>query len=135
MDFAPSAVLAEVADLPGYTDWHGMVRKVEPDGDGWQVDVGGRVGPFTKTKRVRLVRAADDAPGHVRFVRAERDRDDFGRWELAATVDPAEGDGPCTLHLRLLYDGSSPLAGLLEPVLRAETDKSAARLRTRLASH
>ena len=134
IDAAPSAVLAEVGNLPGYPGWHGMVHRVEPDGDGWLVDLGGRVGPFKKTKRVRMVRAPDTVPGHVRFVRAEMDRTDHGGWELEATVEPATGEGPCTLHFRLLYDGSSPLVGLLEPVLRSETQRSGERLRRRLAN-
>lgn len=138
LDARPEAVLAEVSDLPGYCEWHGMVKRVEPDGDGWLVDLGARLGPFTRTKRVRFVRADGGdgeprEPGRVRFVRAERDRVDYGGWEMDAVVAPATGDGPCTLTFRLRYDGSSPLTGLLEPLLRAETDRSADRLRQRLA--
>ena len=48
-------------------------------------------------------------------------------------VDPATGEGPCTLRFRLHYDGSSPLASMLEPFLRAEVHRSADRLRQRLA--
>lgn len=134
MNAAPAAVLAEIEDLPGYPDWHGMVHAVEPDGDGWLVDLKGRLGPFTKTKRVRLVRVESTVPGQVRFVRKELDRTDYGGWELQGTVEPATGDGPCTLRFRLLYDGSSPLTSMLEPVLRAETHRSADRLRQRLAA-
>lgn len=134
-DAAPSAVLAEVGNLPGYPEWHGMVKRVEPDGDGWLVDLGGKIGPFTRTKRVRMVRAAaeEERPGQVRFVRNERERDDHGGWELDCVVDPATGEGPCTLRFRMLYDGSSPLIGMLEPLLRAEVDKSSDRLRRRVA--
>ena len=136
MDAAPSAVLAEMADLSGYAEWHGMVKRVELDGDGWLVDLGGRLGPFTRTKRVRMVRAPheEESAGQVRFVRHERDRHDHGAWELQCVVDPAAGKGPCTLRFRMLYDGSSPLIGMLEPLLRAEVDKSADRLRRRLAA-
>jgi len=135
LDAAPSAVLAEVADLPSYPAWHGMVKRVQADGDGWLVDLGARLGPFTRTKRVRMVRAEDDAsdPGQVRFVRAEQDRADYGDWEMLAIVDPATGDGPCTLRFRLRAEGSSKLIGMLEPLLRAETEKSADRLRRHLA--
>lgn len=133
LDAAPAAVLAEVTDIDGYPAWHGMVKKVVPDGDGWLVDVGARIGPFNKSKRVRLVRAEDEEPGQVRFVRDEKDGKEHGGWELEGVVDPATGDGPCTLTFRLLYDGSSPLMGLLEPLLKAEVAKSADRLRSRLA--
>jgi len=135
IDAAPAAVLAEVADLPGYPSWHGMVKKVEPDGEGWLVDLVGKVGPFSRSKQVRLVRAdeGDEAPGEVRFVRVERDREDHSRWELVAAVDPPAGEGPCMLRFNLRYDGSSPLAGMLEPLIRAEVHRSADRLRQRLA--
>lgn len=136
MEAAPSAVLAEVADLPGYPEWHGMVKRVEPDGDGWLVDLGAKLGPFTRTKRVRMVRAAseDEGPGEVRFIRREREREDHGGWELECVVDPAVGEGPCTLRFRMRYDGSSSLIGMLEPMLRAEVEKSSDRLRRRLAA-
>jgi len=135
LDASPTAVLAEVADLPGYPVWHGMVKRVEADGDGWLVDLGARLGPFTRTKRVRMVRSDDGAggAGQVRFVRAELDREDYGQWEMLAIVDPATGEGPCTLRFRLRAEGSSPLIGMLEPLLRAETEKSADRLRRHLA--
>jgi len=135
LDAAPATVLAEVADLTGYPAWHGMVKRVEADGDGWLVDLGARLGPFTRTKRVRMVRADDKASGagEVRFVRAELDRKDYGQWEMVAIVEPATGEGPCTLRFRLRAEGSSPLIGMLEPLLRAETEKSAERLRRRLA--
>ena len=137
MEAPPAAVLAEVADLPSYPTWHGMVKKVVPDGDGWLIDLGVRMGPFTKTKRVRMVRAEDEsgsAPGLVRFTRRERDRTDHGQWELEGIVEPAAGEGPCTLRFRLRYDGSSPLAGMLEPLLKSEIERSAERLRSRLAA-
>lgn len=136
MDASPAAVLAEVSALPGYPAWHGMVKGVEPDGDGWLVDLGARLGPFTRTKRVRMVRADQDAEksGQVRFVRRERDGEDHGGWELECAVEPATGGGPCLLRFRMLYEGSSPLVGLLEPMLRAEVEKSGGRLRRRLAA-
>lgn len=134
IDAPPAAVMAEIEDLSSYPEWHGMVNKVEPDGDGWLVDLGARVGPFTKSKRVRLERAPAEAgaPGQVRFVRAEQDGKDHGHWELEGTVEPATGAGPCMLRFRLAYDGTSPLASMLEPFLKAETHRSADRLRARL---
>lgn len=138
MDAAPAAVLAEVSDLPGYPAWHGMVKAVEPDGDGWLVDLEAKVGPFKQSTRVRLVRAEADegaggARGQVRFVRAELDGKEHSRWELEGIVDPATGEGPCTLTFRVASDKSSPLIGMAEPILRAEVERSAVRLRQRLA--
>lgn len=136
MGAPPAAVLAEVADLPSYPEWHGMVHGVKADGDGWLVDLGAKVGPFTKSMRVRMVRAEGDGdhPGRVRFVRAETDGKEHSHWQLEGEVDPPTGEGPCTLHFRLRYDGTSPLVGLIEPRLRSEVEKSAERLRQRLAA-
>lgn len=134
MDAPPAAVLAEVTNLLTYPEWHGMVHRVEPDGEGWLVDLGGKVGPFSQSKRVRLVRATDAQPGTVRFVRSETDGEDHSGWVLEAMVDPPAGAAPCMLTFRLHYDGSSPLIGMVQQVLRAEVERSAHRLRQRLAA-
>lgn len=130
LSVSPNAVLVEVSDLAGYPAWHGMVKRVEADGDGWLVDLGGKIGPFSHTKRVRLVQVPPEetVPGLVRFVRAEGDGQEHGQWELEAQVSPVTGAGPCTLSFRLVYDSSSPLSGLLELLLRAEVKRSAERL-------
>jgi hypothetical protein len=136
MDAAPSAVLAEVSHLPGYPAWHGMVKAVEPDGDGWLVDLEAKVGPFKQASRVRLVRADvedGEGSGRARFVRAELDGEEHSQWELEATVDPVSGEGPCTLTFRVASDKSSPLIGMVEPILRSEVERSAHRLRQLLA--
>lgn len=136
MDAAPAAVLAEVSHLPGYPAWHGMVKAVEPDGDGWLVDLEAKVGPIRQSTRVRLVRAAAEAGeggGRVRFVRAELDGKEHSCWELEGIVDPVTGEGPCMLTFRVASDKSSPLIGMVEQILRSEVERSAQRLRQLVA--
>lgn len=124
----PARVLAEVADLATYPHWLGIVHRVAPDGDGWSVDIGARLGPFKKTKRVRMVRTVHD-DAHVRFERAELDGREHSPWVLSAEVRPA---GASTeLAMRLHYGGSAWLPGL-DLVLAQEVRRAGSRLEARL---
>ena len=124
---AAAAARGAVADLTTYPSWLTIVRRVGPDGDGWLVDVGAKVGPLTRTKRVRMVR-----DGELAFTRQERDgRDDHGRWDLVAAVEEV-GPASTRLVVTLAYAGSSPLVSLLEPLLRAEAARAIGRLEHRL---
>ena len=135
---AAGEVRAAVADLAGYPRWLGVVLDVEPDGDGWLVDVGAKVGPLRRAKRVRMVRVEAPAPAGggdaVRFERRELDGADHSPWVLEATVRPAaeaaaeSGAATTALEVRLHYGGGSPLMALVEPVLRAEAARAPGRL-------
>lgn len=125
---APWRTLAEVADLATYPHWLGIVQRVVPDGDGWAVDIGARLGPFKKAKRVRMVRTVHDE-AHVRFDRAELDGTAHSPWVLSAEVQPA-GAGT-ELTVRLHYGGSAWLPGL-DLVLAQEVRRAGSRLEARL---
>ncbi len=151
---------AELEDLRGCSGWLGFVRRVEPDGDGWFVDVGARLGLLVSTKRVRMVRTVHDPPSHLRFERIERDGRVHSPWVLDATVTAPEvpggdrvdtgnvatgnvetvdsgdtarsaGDANCRVVL-VLHHGGSSLAALLGPVLRAEGARALPALRARI---
>ena len=128
-----TAVWDEVADLAAYPSWLGIVFRVEEDGDGWLVDLGARLGPLKRAKRVRMERVVADRPATVRFEREERDGQDHSPWVLEAQVAEGDEDGHSTLSMRLSYGGSSPLVALLEPALRLEVNRAVPRLRKRLA--
>lgn len=125
---APSRALAEVADLATYPHWLGIVQRAVPDGEGWAVDIGARLGPFKKAKRVRMVRTVHDE-AHVRFDRAELDGKAHSPWVLSAEVQPA-GAGT-ELTVRLHYGGSAWLPGL-DLVLAQEVRRAGSRLEARL---
>jgi hypothetical protein len=106
-----------VVDLGRYPRW----LEIEGDEPAWKVDLRGRLGPFARSKRLRMVRTVDDAPTHVVFERRERDGRSHSPWLLEATVAPVDSSGSSTLTMHLHYGG-----GLWGPVLeRMLTDEIA----------
>ena len=105
------AVWAVVSDLSTYPRWLDIVPRAVPADDGsWTIDLRGRLGPFARTKRLRMVRTSTDEPALVVFEREERDGRDHSPWVLRASLEPA-GTGT-RLTMRLHYGGS-----LFGPVL------------------
>lgn len=129
----PATLFSWVEDLSRYPRWLGIVERAEPaesdpgdPGPAWTVDLSARVGPFSRAKRLRMVRRALDAPRSVEFARRELDGRDHGVWELRADVTDV-GDGASRLTMHLHYGGR--LWGpVLEPILGDEIERSRARL-------
>jgi hypothetical protein len=122
----PAELYPWVEDLGRYPEWHSIVTRAVPDGDGaWTVDLRGRVGPLARSKRLRMVRAAAEPDRLAVFQRAERDGRSHADWTLRAEVEPT-GDGS-RLTMNLHYGGSF-WGPVLERLLRDEIDQSRARL-------
>lgn len=125
---APSEVTPFVADLSAYPRWMGLVHAVVPeasaDEPAWSVELRAKVGPFARSKRLRMVRTVEESPTHVRFERQERDTNSHGTWVLDARLD-----GTTTAHLtvRLQYEGRL-WSSVIERVLRDEVERSKERL-------
>ncbi len=133
----PDRVYPLVADLTRYPDFLDIVHRVETAPDGaegeppaWLVTLRAKIGPFARSKRLRMVRTVADDGRQARFERAEVDGRSHSAWVLEATLAPrpsGEGGNGSTLTMRLAYSGglwSSALDGLL----RAQVDRAAARL-------
>lgn len=131
---APSEVYPFVATLDQYPLWLPLVHVVEPidtaDGEvgpSWMVEIRARVGPFARSKRLRMTRATHRDGHDVEFVRAELDGRDHARWALRAELDEiAPGSTKITMHLA--YDGSLWGGALLERVLDDEIKRGRAGL-------
>jgi hypothetical protein len=122
-----------VEDLIAYPEWLSIVTQVEPEapaaddrGPAWTVELRGRVGPLTRSKRLRMVRTEHRPPERVVFERRELDGRRHAPWRLAATVRQSEGGSELSMFLR--YGGSSAEA-ILERLLRDEIEQSKERLR------
>ena len=115
------AVFGIVSDLTTYPSWLGIVQRVLPDGDGWLVDIGARVGFLSRSKRVRMERTACDPPTLARWDRHELDGRPHPAWVLEARL----AGGTLTMHLS--YDGGMPLPGI-ELLLREEVRRAGRRL-------
>ena len=146
VDIDAAAVLAAppdqawpvIADLGTYADWLGIVRRssvaaahADDAGPAWDVELGAKVGPFWRTKRVRMVRVRVDERSSVRFERVEHDGRSHSSWVLEAELSPDVGDrsgrGGARLAMHLHYGGARWLP-LVDVVLRDEIRKAGPRL-------
>lgn len=130
------AVFAWVEDLGRYPDWLDIVPRAvraedHPDdgGPAWAVDLRGRLGPFARSKRLRMVRSAHEPHRHVRFERAEHDGRQHSAWVLDARVEPSREGSTLTMHLH--YGGRLWMSPL-DRLLTEEIERSRPRLLARL---
>jgi hypothetical protein len=129
---SPHELFAWVDDLARYPDWLDIVPRavaVTPHADdagpAWSVDLRGRVGPFARAKRLRMVRTERVEGRRVRFERVEHDGRQHSPWVLDATVDPT-ADGS-RLTMRLHYGGRLWMP-VLDRLLADEIERSRPRL-------
>ena len=133
---------ALVDDLSAYPAWMDLVhdvREVEPTElrRTWDVELQAQVGPFARSKRLRMVRTVCEAPRRVVFERDEVDGRRHSSWVLAATLDEATQPGDATpmtkLTMRLTYGGNLWTGAVLQRVLDEHVERGAATLRALLA--
>jgi hypothetical protein len=131
---APEELFAWVADLARYPSWLTIVERAEsvPDSVGtasrvaWTVDLRGRLGPFARSKRLRMVRTELEPARLAVFERRETDARRHARWALRAEIEPLAGSRSA-LTMRLHYGG--PFWGpVLERLLADEIEASRRRL-------
>jgi hypothetical protein len=133
----PEELFSWVDDLARYPAWLGIVERAVPlpatgpadasdEVPAWSVDLRGRLGPFARSKRLRMVRSELVVPSLAVFEREETDARHHSRWMLRAEVSPTPaGSG---LLMRLHYGGG--LWGpVLERMLAEEVERGRARLR------
>ena len=118
-------VVDVLSDLASYAEWLDIVSLSEPAGveiddrPVWMVELRARIGPFARTKRLRMVRTVlDIGPDRteVLFTRREEGARDYSDWTLSVVVEDA-GAAECRVVLRLHYGGSLWTPGPLERVL------------------
>jgi Polyketide cyclase / dehydrase and lipid transport len=120
---APPGVFRHLATLDGYPSWMRLVHRVEPvepdEGrPAWWVELRARVGMFTRSKQLRMVRTVFEPDRRVRFERIQFDERDHATWVMTATTEPADADTRVLVTLE--YGGRLWTGGLLERVLAEE---------------
>ena len=130
---APSAVLAHIDDLTRYPAWMRLIHTVEPlepdeRGPAWRIELRARLGPFARSKRLRMVRTVHESSGRIVFERIEDDERDHAPWVLTLALRSEGPDGPTDLDVHLYYGGSLWTGGVLERVLADEVDRGRDRL-------
>jgi carbon monoxide dehydrogenase subunit G len=114
-----ATVFPFVVDLAEYQRWLPLVHTAHPDGeDAWTVELRARVGPFARSKQLRMARTEVLPDALVVFERAEVDGREHARWTLRCELSAADEGTLVTMHLA--YDGRLWTAGILERVLDEE---------------
>jgi hypothetical protein len=134
----PEVLFPWVDDLGRYPEWLDIVPRAvsvdaHPDdvGPAWSVDLRGKIGPFARAKRLRMVRIESTAPTRARFERVEHDARQHSPWVLDAEVT-ATLDGS-RLTMRLHYGGRLWMP-VLDRLLAEEIERSRPRLLARVSS-
>lgn len=120
-------------DLSRYPTWMPLVHSAEPETGAspaaWNVELRARVGPFARSKRLRMVLASDVASGDGRVLVFERREATGARHsEWTMTVRVTGGGDPTTVTIDLEYGGSLWTAGVLDRVLAAQIEAGKAGL-------
>jgi hypothetical protein len=124
-------LFAHVDDLSAYPVWMRLVHRVEPlppTGHGhpaWDVELRAQLGPFARSKRLRMVRTVHEPFGRVVFERDELDGRDHAPWVLSVELhEETAADGGARARTRLTmllhYGGGLWSGAVLERALDDE---------------
>lgn len=133
----PTELYAWIDDLARYPSWTALIHHVErlpsdegPSGEpgdpAWLVELRARIGPMTRSKRLRMVRTVHTPPALAIFERRELDGRRHSPWILTAHVDPLASGA--RLRIGLHYGGTLWTGGLLERALADQIERGTRRL-------
>jgi carbon monoxide dehydrogenase subunit G len=116
-----------VSHLDRYQEWMPLVHRAHHDSDdAWVVELRAKVGPFARSKRLRMQRTECVEPtspledGYVVFVRRELDGKSHSPWILTVRIHAKNGGSRVDVDLE--YQGSLWSGGILEQVLNNNID-------------
>ncbi len=123
----PNDVFPFVETLDRYPRWLRLVHAATrldadaaaDDEPAWSVELRARVGPFARSKQLRMIRSRHEPDRLVEFERAEVDGRQHAKWVLRVDVEPTAG-GSSLVTMHLAYDGALWTGGLLDRVLDDE---------------
>ena len=116
-------LFAHVGDLDAYPAWMPLIHDVSSvpagadEGPAWSVELRATVGPFARSKRLRMCRTAHVVDRLAVFERREEDGRQHSAWVLRAELSPETDTGSTTLTMRMTYGGSLWAGPVLERVL------------------
>jgi hypothetical protein len=149
------AVLKYVDDLAAYPQWmslvHSATRVADAEEPTWDVELRASVGPFARSKRLRLVRTVHER-GRIVFERRETDGRTHAMWRLTVTVAGVpntatsrsdsgagalrseRGAAATNLTMQLHYNGRF-FVGVVESILQQHIDAGRKRLSELLSAN
>lgn len=121
----PATLFPYVEDLARYPVWMPLVHSVEQssaEGDepAWDVELRAKVGPFARSKRLRMFRSVHHQDRAAVFERAELDGRNHAEWVLRVELADVSDEGAISgtrLAMTLRYGGALWTGGVLERVL------------------
>jgi hypothetical protein len=120
-----------VDDLGRYPAWMRLVHEAIPapaaitdpvDTPAWIVELQAQVGPFARSKRLRMIRTVHEAPNRARFERSEIDGRTHAPWTLQADI-VERTPGSARLTMTLSYGGGLWTGAVLQRVLDDEVTR------------
>lgn len=133
-DVAPHELFQHVDDIEDYPAWMPLIHDVErlapgsaTDAPAWMVELRAQVGPFARSKRLRMERTELEQDRLAVFERREDDGREHSRWVLRADLD-VDGDDRTVLTMTMSYDGSLWTGPILERVLDDQVRRGSDRL-------
>ena len=120
------AILRDLAQYPKWLDIVHAAVKEEGSDNTWTIELRGKVGPFARSKRLRMMRTNDDANASVVFERSEIDGRNHSEWRL--TVFFAGAGNETEVSVEMFYGGSMFGGGILERMLADQIENGKAKL-------
>lgn len=123
-------------DLCAYRRWMPLVHDVgevdsgDEEDRAWEVELRAEVGPFARSKRLRMVRTSYRPPTAVTFERAEVDGRSHAPWVLRAEIDHPDVavDDYIRVTMTLHYGGGLWTGAALQRVLDDEVERGSRNL-------
>jgi hypothetical protein len=104
-----------------------LVHRATVAGPGaWDVELRAKVGPFARSKRLRMERTTD-TPQLIVFERKEHDGRDHAPWRMTCTM--VEKGESVVMRVELYYGGTLWTGGILERVLADHIERGRENLR------
>ena len=133
-DVEPHELFEHVDDIADYRAWMPLIHDVErladdPENDtpAWMVELRAQVGPFARSKRLRMERTELVQNRVAVFERREADGREHSDWVLRADLD-VDDDGRTVLSMTMTYGGSLWAGPILERVLDDQVRRGSERL-------
>ena len=105
---------------------HSVESVIEHGERVWNVELRAKIGPFARSKQLRMVRTVCEPYNEIVFTRVEADGREHAPWALTVKVAP-EGTGS-SVEIHLDYGGRLWTAGVMERVLRDNIEEGKRRL-------
>jgi hypothetical protein len=133
----PHELFPYVDDLAAYRQWMPLVHDVVRDDaavpPSWDVELRAKVGPFARSKRLRMVRTSHVPDAIVTFERGETDGRSHASWRL--DVDLTAAPGGTELTMTLVYGGHLWTGAVLQRVLDDGVEEGSRLLVGLIAAH